>query len=143
MWSAINRFNPKSDNTYILHEFVSLAFVLEERIQLAYHQSSLLPYPNDSSHVPPVIGQLIQFYSQPEINSQLISFTDQSLTLQLFNKSRFNRKDPPSCNPFDPLAAADTQDETMENDSSPDISASPSLTPVSLKKRSPGLLTLV
>jgi hypothetical protein len=134
LWSAINRFNPKSDNPYILHKLISLAFVLEERLQLAYHQSSLLPYQNDSSCVPPVIGELIQFYSQPEINSQSISFTDQSLTFQLFDTSRFHRKDPPSYNPFDPLAETDTQDEIMEIDSSPDISASPSSTPVSLKK---------
>jgi hypothetical protein len=134
LWSAINRFNPKSDNTYILHELVSLAFVLEERLQLAYHQSSLLSYPIDSSHIPSVIGQLIQFYSQPEINSRSISFTDQSLTLQLFDKSRFHRKEPSSCNPFDPLAEADSQDDTMEIDLSPDTSASPSSTPVSLKK---------
>jgi hypothetical protein len=103
-----------------IHEAIALAYVLEEHISRSFHL-----YPNIISdgqsidaEIPPVIADLIQFYTQPELHSRQISFSPHSQTQQLLHPQKKHPIPNKPTNFFETLFSdTDTDTMTMEVES--------------------------
>jgi hypothetical protein len=79
----INQFNPLIHTSYRLHEVIAVLHVLEERIELAIHQTTVKSSSQSQvKHLSSskLIQDTIDFFSQPTIPASQIKLSKTSLT---------------------------------------------------------------
>jgi len=87
LWDIISSFDPRRDSSHKLHQLLAVSFVLEELIQLATNSLSNFPSSvhKNNTILPPVIGDLLQFYDLPEISPSRAKLSSLSLTNQILS----------------------------------------------------------
>ncbi len=93
LWTSINHFDHTNTQAWDLHQLISIAYLLEEHIQLEVQHLHLSTINSDFSSNDPiaaVIVDTVNFYSQPEVQSSSSKKSFPSFTNQIFSPSRIS-----------------------------------------------------
>lgn len=101
LWTSINHFDHTNTQAWDLHQLITIAYLLEEHIQLEVQHLHLSTVNSDFSSNEPiaaVIVDTVNFYSQPEVQSSSSKKSFPSFTNQIFSPSRILTPQPRNTN---------------------------------------------